>query len=883
MWAAVLRLSAINTSGSGWVCKPSREWETGSVAFVADDFAAWLIGLLADAGRKKLTTVVLGTEQERMLRSAATAAVRLTAEELHSGNDEQTGHVALVISQVFSMPVLDTRLSGQATLLQALQAGVAGQLAVLDDANITEAGQSSADVLGVPGVVLAEKLTSHLLREIVIRGASGGSLFPLASQLNHDLSHLQGQRLEGVLGQLAGELREALSRIGDTHASPPRLEMQRPADSVDTRPGLSNLPMRTDLFVGRARELDRLDSALTTPGGAVVQAVHGLGGIGKSTLAAHWAATRGHHYYPIRWIVAETAADIQQGLAELASDLEPALFEFPTEAQARWGMQWLATHKNWLLILDNVDRAADVESLLARASGGRFLITSRSASGWRGISTLSLDVLDEAEAIDLFTQIITSEGPRDLEGAAELCSEVGYLPLAIEQAAAYLAQNPLTTPREYLDLLDQYPAEMYRQGAEQTDDDRTIARVWRITLDKIAAKQSLATDLLRALAWYSADAIPGTVPYAILDGTAEHSEINAALGLLVAYSMVTADPATRTYLVHRLVQAFLRTPDLDDPHRTPELISRALRIATHLHSALPEDGYNPSNWQDWDRLIPHINRLFDNVVPDSYDVAIVLHRVGTHLLDRGQPRRALMYLEHALAGVAQLRGEDDSVSLTYRHNLACAFVDSGDPGRAVSLFEQTLESRERRLGENHPDTKITRDCLACAYAEAGELDRAIPMLEEILERRVLELGENHLESLEARHNLACAYRDSGDLDRAIPLFECVVAATEDLGENVPRVLVYRHNLANAILSTGDLDRAIPMLERSLEDAVRLYGDNHHSTLLSRNSLANAYVDTGDRGRAIHLYEQALETALRVLGEDHPHTQIIRSNLVSTTS
>ena len=786
----------------------------------------------------------------------------------------------MVVSEVFGQPVPSEPLVAHATLLEALQAGISRQLVVLDDASLTEIGQSSADVLGVPGVVLAEKLTGHLLLEIVVRGSSGGPLFPLASQLNHDVTHAQSQRLEGILGHLAEELREALARIDGTHPVLYR-ETIRSAESLEAQPGLNTLPMRTDLFVGRAHELDRLDSALAAPGSAVVLAVHGLGGIGKSTLVAHWAATRGYGYYPIRWIVAETTANIQQGLAELASDLEPALVGRPTEEQARWGLQWLATHRDWLLILDNVYRPADVEPLLARASGGRFLITSRSASGWRGITTLPLNVLDEAEAIDLFTRIITSEGPRDLEGTAELCAEVGYLPLAIEQAAAYLAQNPLTTPRAYLDLLSQYPAAMYRQGAEQIDDDRTIARIWRITLDKIASKQTLAIDLLRALAWYAPDAIPDTVPYAILDGAADPPETNAAVGLLVAYSMVTADTVARTYLVHRLVQAFLRTPDLDDPHRTPELISQARQLAMHLHSALPE-GNNISTWQAWDRLIPHIDRLFGNTVPDYYHDATILHRVGIHLSCRGQPRRALMYLEPALAGVARLFGEDHPIALTYRHNLACAFVDAGDPGHAILLFKQTLESRERVLGENDPETQITRNSLACAYEEAGELDHAIPVLEEILEHRQLELGENHQDTLVSRHNLACAYRDSGDLDRAIPLFERVVAATDqDPVENFPGVLTYRHNLANAILETGDLDRAIPLLEQSLEATARLYGNDHHHTVLAQNSLAGAYADAGNLDRAIRLYDQAFEAALRVLGEEHPHTRIIRSNLAAT--
>ncbi len=188
------------------------------MVFIADNLGVWLTGLLADAGRKKLTTLVLGTDQERALRSAATAAVQLTAEELRSGDDEQTEHVTLVISQVFGEPVPAAPLAGQATLLEALQAGIAGQLAVLDDASLTGTGQSSAAVLGVPGTVLAAKLTGHLLREIVVSGARGGPLFPLASQLNDDVTHLQGQQLQSLVGELAGEVREALARLDNIRA-----------------------------------------------------------------------------------------------------------------------------------------------------------------------------------------------------------------------------------------------------------------------------------------------------------------------------------------------------------------------------------------------------------------------------------------------------------------------------------------------------------------------------------------------------------------------------------------------------------------------------------------------------------------------------------------
>ena len=158
----------------------------------------------------------------------------------------------MVISEVFREPVPAAPLPGSAMLLEALQAGIAGQLAVLDDAGLTGTVQSSADVLGVPGRVLADKLTGHLVREIIVRGSGGGPLVPLADQFNHELTRLQGRRIEGMIAQLAGEIRDALARpdSGLTVAGRPLeevtdpfvLEVHRPVQLADAPPGLPVLP-----------------------------------------------------------------------------------------------------------------------------------------------------------------------------------------------------------------------------------------------------------------------------------------------------------------------------------------------------------------------------------------------------------------------------------------------------------------------------------------------------------------------------------------------------------------------------------------------------------------------------------------------------------------
>ncbi|MFF4542172.1 tetratricopeptide repeat protein [Streptomyces aureus] len=616
----------------------------------------------------------------------------------------------------------------------------------------------------------------------------------------------------------------------------------RPPDQVDARPGLDDLRYRPGLFVGRGNELDRLDAALATPGAALVQAVHGLGGIGKSTLAAHWAATRPHGHTPIRWITADSPAALQQGLADLATALQPALATaLPDQALAEWGLQWLASHTGWLIVLDNVNDPAHIADLLARARGGRFLITSRLATIWSDATTLvRLDILEPDESLALFTRITTTQRPRrDLDGAADLCEELGHLPLAIEQAAAYLVQNPLSTPRAYLDLIARYPAAMYRTSAATTPEQRTIARIWNITLDRITTLQPTAADLLRALAWYA----PENIPTTLLPADPEDPPaLDKALGLLTAYSMITPDPATATVAVHRLVQALARTPDPDDPHRTPTLIDHAREQATNcLHTALPPTHDTPDTWPTWRTLLPHIDALADHTTPDTdtHTTTRILNETGLFLDNQGQPARAVTHLQRAHTSYLRVLGADHPSTLTSRNNLAYAYESAGNLGRAIPLFEQTLNDRTRVLGADHPSTLGSRNNLAAAYQSAGNLGRAIPLFEQTLTDTVRLLGADHPDTLTSRNNLAAAYRAVGDLGRAIPLYE-----------------------------------------QTLNDTVRLLGADHPSTLTSRNNLAYAYKSAGDLGRAIPLFEQTLTDTVRVLGEEHPITVTVRGNLTA---
>lgn len=651
-----------------------------------------------------------------------------------------------------------------------------------------------------------------------------------------------------------------------------------PVAATEAPPRLSNLPSHPGLFVGRAELLDRLDAALARPGTAVVHAVHGLGGIGKSTLAAYWAANHAIAHNPIWWVGAHTPASLDAGLASLATALQPALSGvLPLDKLRERALQWLAAHDGWLVVLDNVTDTADIAPLLAQARGGRFLITSRKATGWHGIATpVVLDVLDQAEAVELLTRILRHSQRKDLDGADELCTELGCLPLAIEQVGAYCAETAIS-PRTYLDLLARYPETMFQATASGGDPERTIARIWRVTLDRLV-DEPLAGDILRILAWYGAEAIPRS----IIDGLAEPPALLRAIGRLAAFSMLKLDDDS--FRVHRLVQAVTRTSDPVDPHRTPHLVELARgQAASRLDSATPDDRQDPGGWPNWRALLPHVEALADHIAPDadSATTATLFNKTGLFLCGQGAAGRAVPLFQRALDASGRLLGDDHRDTLASRNNLGFAYFTMGDFDRAVPQYEQALADRVRILGDSHPDTDSTRGNLALAHEAKGDVRRAVPLLEQVVLNALMAYGPLHPQTMVHRSNLASVYESVGEETLAVSLYRELLSDRERvLGENHPQTLITLNNLAYCYSQRGDTTTAIPMLERVLARYQQLLGDDHPHTIAAGNNLAQAYHATDDFQRSATLLETTVENARRVMGDDHPHTLVAINNLAS---
>ncbi|MFD9332451.1 tetratricopeptide repeat protein [Streptomyces sp. NPDC060065] len=587
-----------------------------------------------------------------------------------------------------------------------------------------------------------------------------------------------------------------------------------------------NVPDRSAQFVGRGRELALLDEAFGEPGGVVVHAVHGLGGIGKSTLAAHWAIGRAADFNPVWWITAESRTGVDAGLAALGRALQPALVDVLSEDAFRERtLQWLAANDGWLLVLDNVSDPADIRHLLARAPGGRFLITTRrGATSWRGIAEpLDLDVLEPAEAVELFTEICPGQG----DGVEELCRELGYLPLAVDQAAAYCREAGIS-PSKYLTLLASYPADMYAATAEGGDAERAVARVWSVTLNRLADTPDALTVLM-VTAWWASDGIPR----AYLDSFGSPPHVTEVIRRLAAHSMITLHGDTIS--VHRLVQAVARTPDLAGSARSRRFVEVGRQLAVLLLADAQEAAEEDREGEASRLLcVTHVEALASRSAPeaDTEEAAELFGVAGLQCGLSGYSARAVTLCERAVDAALRVHGPDHEDTRRFRAWLADSYRAAGEPARAVALITQVLADTERALGPDHPETFDYRGSMAGMLAEGGDRERALTLARENAEAAARVLGDEDPATHSARLALDSIQPGSeGDGEERVRDIEDRLArAVADLGEEDLTVAYLRLELSNALRKAGDFGEAVRVIEEAEAANRRTFGDGHVITL-----------------------------------------------------
>ncbi len=673
--------------------------------------------------------------------------------------------------------------------------------------------------------------------------------------------------------QLETRLFQALAEVRATgNEPPPGSGPARSAIRVARRPVY---------LAGREELLAEIETRLAggEPGGPRIVALCGLGGAGKSSMAAEYAHRQLDRLGVVWQLPAGEPTTLAAGFGELAAQLDAG----PGDPVAAVHTA-LARRDDWLLVFDNVPDPAAINGLVPPAGGGRVVITSRYGY-WPGDQGLEVPVLDRAAAAGFLLQRTGASGPP--QAAGELAEELGGLPLALEQAAAYMHATGRGTA-SYLELFRRRRADLLAWG-EVAGYDKQVATTWSLAIAALG-QDSPAAGLLRLVAWCAAEDIPLDTllrPGADLAeaGAAESGAVviplvlpllddelardNAVAGLR-RYSLISA-PRDGRVSVHRLVQAITR-------HLLPAADRAAWRrvAAALIEAAIPPDPQDPGSWPVFAALLPHARAVLD---PGSSALIALAQYLGY----TGRYAAARDLIQQVCETRQVSYGADHPETLLARADLAFWMGQTEDPASARDQFAALVPVNARVLGAEHPHTLVARSNLARWTGLAGDPAAARDQYAALVPVSERVLGPEHARTLVNRGNAAYWTGMAGEPVAARDQYAALLPVAERaFGAEHPEVLTVRANLARWTGEAGDPAAARDQYAALLSTRVRVLGAEHPDTLAIRVSLAEATGQAGDPAAARDEYAGLLPLYERILGAQHRQTQIVRRNLAGWT-
>ncbi|MEV0176373.1 FxSxx-COOH system tetratricopeptide repeat protein [Streptomyces sp. NPDC050803] len=645
-----------------------------------------------------------------------------------------------------------------------------------------------------------------------------------------------------------------------------------PADRRSTPAVWGNVPPRNPNFTGREELLEALHRRLRREKATAVlpNALHGMGGVGKSLLAVEYLYRHLGDYDVVWWISAERTAQIALSLVQLAPRLG-----LKAGSDATWSVTAVLEalrrgepYDNWLLVFDNADSPEAVRPYFPSGGPGNILVTSRNPQ-WAGVAKpLEVDVFRREESVDLLRR----RGP-DIsdEEADRLAEALGDLPLAVEQAAAWRAETGMPAD-EYLRLLDEKQVDLLSLGAP-LDYQFPVMAAWNVSLDHLETKNPAAMQLLQLCAFCAPESISrnlfagrrGATITPQLDAVLQDPiRLGQAIREIGRHSLARFDFRTNSLQMHRLVQAALIA-------RMTEAEQQRMRQGTHLLLAAhdPADPHDVNHWPRYGELYPHL--IVSEAVrsTDRWVRALIVNEVR-YLCRSGNFDAALQLAQSAYEAWRQDSGEDNSQTLEVSRWLGVVLFSMGRYAETAAVNDRVLDAYRRTVGEDHEDTLAALGNVAIDRRVKGNFTAALELSESVHERYVRLLGPEDPETLRAAHNRGVSLRLAGDFAAARELD----AATWDskqrhYGQDHVVSLMTWLGLVLDIRELGDYHTALTHQRELTERALRLLGPDNPFTLSSHRHLAVALRKAGLHQEARETAERAQAALIRRYGENNP--------------
>jgi len=671
-----------------------------------------------------------------------------------------------------------------------------------------------------------------------------------------------------------------------------------------------NLPYRSigNLFKGREDMVEKLRLALRTGKTAAitqVQAIHGLGGVGKSRLAVEyaWRALEEGQYWGIFFVVADTEANLHTNLASLSGkDLlnlpEKSSKEQPAILEAV--LRELERRSGWLIVFDNVDSDESAESLrdeiLPRLCAGDVLLTSRRSNWPDDIADLPIDKLAEPDAVAYIiekTERKRAKSDADKEFAKKISHQLDCLPVALEQAGGYINQMRMGFNTYLKELNESRQKVLSWHNKNLLKYPVAVVSTWQTTEQHLGPMER---SILRLASFLASEAIPvaifGSQPKLIssagklllkeIDTKSKSQEIRDKFNVrdllanLAAWSMITLTESNFT--IHRLVQDSIR---LSIPQKQQRAWTEAAigMVNDYIPGDPPPDDVR--SWHIWTDLEAHVAATIAHA--DSFGIteptSRLMNQLGTYLCSRVRYDDAEALMGRALQIDEKSFGKDHPRVARYLNNLAQLLQATNRLKEAEPLMQRALKIDEKSFGKDHPTVAIDLNNLASLLEGTNRLKEAEPLMQRALKIDEKSFGKDHPRVAIDLNNLAALLKGTNRLKEAEPLMQRALQIDKkSFGKDHPKVAIRLNNLAQLLQATNRLKEAEALMQRALQIDEKSFGKDHPTVAIDLNNLAQLLQATNRLKEAEPLMQRALQIDEKSFGKDHPTVAIRLNNL-----
>jgi len=670
-----------------------------------------------------------------------------------------------------------------------------------------------------------------------------------------------------------------------------------------------NVPRQDNVFVGRKKLLEELYTQLNPSHKTdrsktkfkentlenettIIGICAGLGGIGKTQLALRYI-NQFKDFYPLRaWFYAENVTQLKEQYIEFARSLGYNEENLSFGAAFSYIKKSLSQYPGWLFIYDNVTNYQEIKDFLPEEGGGYIIMTTRQQHWPSSFKILNIDIMTENDALNLLQSLIKKNINPEKSYATTLVKTLGFLPLAVAQAGAYIQQNNISIV-EYLTLYQKHEQELLSDPTMPLGvDSLPVAVTWDISLQAINQESSiidnvsLPIELLMVCAYLAPEKISRSLLLNWLE--IAHPKIkspllklNASLAKLRQYSMIH-DDSNEQITVHRLVQTIMRykhgnVENCSSFGFSTQNFAWHDKLLTAIHTEFSSKIPPAMNITKQRDLLPHMTttlQYYEKLWPHhkSAPLGLVSHDIGiTMYYSLYDPKSALPYLKSALKVINDHFPPNHIQVANILNDLGNVYGSLDDHEQKRQLVEQALTIKEPLRNNKDVNYISTLNDLANTYFHLNNYNAVLHLLEQFLgKHKQDEATPYSLEHAKIFNTLSITYAYLGKYEESLKLAQKVFKIKQQHyphdHEEYAKTL---NNLAMAYGDMGDYVKKFELIQEALVIYEKVYNTKHPEYVKTLGNLAIVQGNLGnyDQKRKI-LEEQVLNFYKKHYGITH---------------